>query len=180
MCSFKHTRKLPLNVMQHPILIIPCFAFLGCLLFGLCQAFVQTPSIMNNDRNMKIESISSHRRCVLSLPFLLYSSAFCPHPSQALDIDAFIQNELDSEVCNNRVDKKCISKVKMSDDEALCKFGQPGKSRGDACVRIGVSTSSKTIGGVDAYGNIDRGTFERCTRSWSVVNGKYEKEDICK
>ena len=90
--------------------------------------------------------------------------------ANALDIDSFIQKELDSETCDEKVDKKCIRK--LSEDEALCRFGQPSKETGEACRRAGISSSRSGSGrgGVDAYGSVDRGEFVRCKAQW-VDNG---------
>jgi len=70
--------------------------------------------------------------------------------AKALDMDAFASQELKSSSSSSS--RSGSDGNKMSDDEALCKFGQPSKQRGDACVRIGMSTTLKK-GGVDAYGN---------------------------
>lgn len=75
-------------------------------------------------------------------------------PAQALDMDSFMSQELSPP-------KNAVPTKKLSDDEALCKFGQPSKERGDACIRAGLPTTLKK-GGVDAYGNVDRGDFVRC------------------
>jgi hypothetical protein len=71
-----------------------------------------------------------------------------------------VQKELDdtSTSCNETYDKKC--KPKLTEDEALCRFGQPSKKTGEACVRAGLST--KRPSGVDAFGSVDRGTFVKC------------------
>lgn len=44
----------------------------------------------------------------------------------------------------------------MSEDEALCRFGQPSLAKGDACVRAGLPTAPLKKGGVDAFGQVDR------------------------
>lgn len=95
-----------------------------------------------------------------------------PLPAQAvLDMDAFAQNELS----NNESNKE------MTADEALCKFGQPSPQRGQACERAGLSTANtKRKGGVDAYGNVDRGQFVRCKQFYQLVNDKYVKVTECK
>jgi hypothetical protein len=85
--------------------------------------------------------------------------------ASALDIDAFMNNEL-SKPCDPSRDKKCAPK--LSEDEALCRFGQPSPATGQACVRAGLS--SKRPGGVDAFGKIDRGGFVKC-------KAVYERED---
>ncbi len=94
------------------------------------------------------------------------------HPAQAvLDMEAFAERELSS-----TTDKK-----EMTADEALCKFGQPSPQRGQACERAGLSTANtKRKGGVDAYGNIDRGQFVRCKQFYQLVNDKYVKVTECK
>ncbi len=91
-----------------------------------------------------------------------------PQPSAALDMDAFISKELE-------VDK---SKTYLSDDVKTCKYAAPGKEKGDACVRAGISIAGKN-GGVNAYGEIDRGDFVRCKTSYPMIDGKYVKTITC-
>jgi hypothetical protein len=76
----------------------------------------------------------------------------------ALDIDSFVQKELDANSCNEKTDKKCMPK--LTKDEALCRFGQPSPETGNACVRAGMATTRLT--GVDAFGGVDRGNFVKC------------------
>jgi hypothetical protein len=54
----------------------------------------------------------------------------------ALDMDAFMNAELASDLknCDPKKDPKCVPK--LTEDEALCKYGQGGKARGAACQRI--------------------------------------------
>ena len=108
-----------------------------------------------------------------AVPFLIGA----PTAAIALDIDSFMQRELDNGTCNEKIDKKC--KPKLSDDEALCRFGQPSPETGEACIRAGMSTSRPT-GSVDAFGKIDRGDYMRCKAYWvDGKNGKLEKEWRC-
>ena len=88
--------------------------------------------------------------------------------ANALDMDAFMNKELND-------DK---NKLEVSDDIKTCKYAAPGKEKGDACVRAGMSTAGKN-GGVDAYGNIDRGDFVRCKTSYPMIDGKYVKTVTC-
>lgn len=94
--------------------------------------------------------------------------------SHALDMDAFIAKELslsnDSSTCDDRVDKKC--QRKMTDDEALCRFGQPSQATGEACLRANMST--KRSSSVDAFGKVDRGDYLRCKAKY-VDDGKSNK-----
>ena len=102
----------------------------------------------------------------MTLSTILLSKA---SPANALDMDAFMNKELDT-------DK---TKSVESDDVKTCKYAAPGKEKGDACVRASMSTSGKK-GGVDAYGNIDRGDYVKCQTSYPMVDGKYVKTVTCK
>ena len=83
-------------------------------------------------------------------------------------MDAFAnsQIEADKKNCDPKRDPKCAPK--LSEDEALCRFGSPTPATGQACVRAGLSPSRP--GGVDAFGKIDRGGFVKCKPI-------YERED---
>ncbi|GAX15167.1 hypothetical protein FisN_12Lh129 [Fistulifera solaris] len=56
--------------------------------------------------------------------------------SNALDMDAFMNAEIESSTknCNPKTDPKCIPK--LTPDEALCKYGQSGNARAEACKRV--------------------------------------------
>ena len=79
-----------------------------------------------------------------SVAFLSASTA------HALDMDAFAnaQIEADKKNCNPKFDPKCAPT--MTKDEALCKYGQSGDARGDACKRVkqagGALPSAKPAG----------------------------------
>lgn len=90
-------------------------------------------------------------------------------PAAALDMEAFANRELNADSTTK----------KMSDDEALCKFGMPSRKTGDACMRAGMSAKRRD-GGVDAYGNVDRGSFVRCTASYVDTGTEYKKVVTCK
>ena len=53
-----------------------------------------------------------------------------------LDMDAFMNSELESDTknCDPKRDPKCAPE--LSADEALCKYGQSGAARGEACKRV--------------------------------------------
>lgn len=95
------------------------------------------------------------------------NSHITQQPALALDMDAFVQKELSNEVCDERTNKKCMPK--LTDDQALCRFGQPSKETGEACLRAGMST--KRPSGVDAFGKVDRGEYTRCKAKY-VDDGK--------
>lgn len=56
--------------------------------------------------------------------------------ANALDMDSFVNSELESDKknCDPKRDPKCIPK--LTPDEALCKYGQSGEKRGEACKRV--------------------------------------------
>lgn len=114
---------------------------------------VQPPSssrVAQQPRHEDDSAPACNRRSILaSLGVAGSVLATSSSPARALDMDSFMSQELST------------SSKKMSDDEALCKFGQPSQERGNACVRAGLPTTSKQ-GGVDAYGNVDRGNYVRC------------------
>lgn len=92
-----------------------------------------------------------------------------PSALLALDMDAFMENELQKD-----------KPKQMSDDERMCKFGAPGKERGQACERAGMPINAGgTTTKVDAFGNIDRGNFVKCSTSYPMINGQYVKTVTC-
>jgi len=117
---------------------------------------------------------TTRRSFLVTIPFITAATRI---DCWALDMDAFINAELDKDDCDPS-SKRCIPKNKMSDDEALCKFGQPSKERGEACVRAGMSIQLKQ-GGVDAFGKLNRGDFVRCKQFYDLENGAYVKKTEC-
>ena len=73
------------------------------------------------------------RRSVMATIFL---STLAASNANALDMDAFMNAELANDLknCDPKRDPKCVPK--LSDDEALCKYGQSGKARGEACTKV--------------------------------------------
>jgi hypothetical protein len=65
-----------------------------------------------------------------------FASSSASTPSYALDMDAFMNSELekDQKSCNPKTDPKCAPK--MTSDEALCKYGQSGNARAEACKKF--------------------------------------------
>lgn len=56
--------------------------------------------------------------------------------ANALDFDSFERGQIEKDTteCNPKLDRKCIPK--LTDDEALCKYGSGGKARISACTRV--------------------------------------------
>ncbi len=88
-------------------------------------------------------------------------------PAFALDMDAFMNQELKKDV-----------KRELTDDERTCRYAAPSPTTGEACVRAGMKTT-RIAGGVDAFGNYDRGDYEKCKTSYPMVDGKYVKTVTC-
>ncbi|KAG7350484.1 hypothetical protein IV203_009844 [Nitzschia inconspicua] len=115
------------------------------------------PSLNDDNRAPSV----SRRASLISLvsAFVITSNTAAKNSNAlALDIDSFIQTELNEDTCNEKKSKKC--KPNLTEDEALCRFGQPSQKTGEACLRAGMSTQRPT--GVDAFGKVDRGNFVRC------------------
>lgn len=91
-------------------------------------------------------------------------------PALALDFDAFESGEISKDTSS--------SAPKLNDDEALCKYGAPGKAMGEACARAKIQR--KIPGGVDATGKVDRGDYLKCRYEYPIVGGEYVKTRVCK
>mmetsp|Transcript_3045 Transcript_3045/g.3592 ORF Transcript_3045/g.3592 Transcript_3045/m.3592 type:complete len:163 (-) Transcript_3045:87-575(-) len=131
----------------------------GLLLILVINERADSYSLGQQKAGASLSRRAAFRR--ITLPFCAAAVAVTTSvdSSSALDMDAFIQKELDSETCNEKLDPKC--KPKLSADESLCRFGSPSKRTGEACDRAGMTTV-RAGAAVDAYGSIDRGTFEKC------------------
>ena len=148
------------------------------ILVGTCSGFATN----NNNINLNIHSSStlfnSHdetnnscnsieRREVLNNIFRGITAAAAaikltsPKQVNALDFDAF-------EAAETTKDNQTLT-PKLNDDEALCKYGAPGKAMGEACERAKIQR--KLPGGVDITGKVDRGDYLVC---------KYEYPDMVK
>jgi len=88
---------------------------------------------------------------------LIASSSFKTEAVNALDMDAFMNNELanDTKNCDPKRDPKCVPE--LTKDEAMCKYGQNGTLKGEACKRVKASgkevpkqAQGKTLGGAYA------------------------------
>lgn len=128
------------------------FISISLLLTGVSTSFGYQPRVQPSTVQKPSSPPDNTRRSVFAVPALALMAGLTTSssPSVALDVDSFMAKELD----NNKVEPK------MSDDEALCKFGSPSKGTGNACLRAGLSTKRPT--GVDAFGTVDRGNFVRC------------------
>ena len=89
----------------------------------------------------------------------------------ALDMDAFETNILSNDTTND------LSPT-LNDDEALCKYGAPGKAMGEACSRA--KMQRKLPGNVDVTGKVDRGDYLKCRYEYPIIDGQYVKTRVCK
>ena len=88
-------------------------------------------------------------------------------------MDAFANAELstDKDKCDPKTDKKCVEK--LSKDEAMCKYGQSGAERGEACTRARANKSNVSLkSNLDPYGKVDRGSYARCKADYVMDNGQ--------
>jgi hypothetical protein len=91
-----------------------------------------------------------------------------PLASNALDMDAFANQQL----------TPSVAPPKLTDDEALCRYGSPAQKTGEACVRAGLPT--KRSGSLDAFGKTDRGDYVRCKSRYEDRGDRYEMVTECK
>lgn len=117
----------------------------------------ESRSIVQEPMKSMEEPIFGRRKALQSMLAGASLAASFPSVSSALDIDAFTSSELekDTKNCNPKFDPKCAPK--MTQDEALCKYGQSGNARGEACKRfkesggqLPTSTKEKSLGGAYA------------------------------
>lgn len=149
------------------------------LILAAAGAMMSSPS--SNPCMVEAWSVSSSSRRLFVSSLVgdfAVISALRIERANALDMDAFIQNELSNERCDDRVSKKC--QPKLTDDEALCRFGQPSLATGEACVRAKMSPKRST--GVDAFGKVDRGEYLRCKAKYvdDATTNKLVKQWECK
>lgn len=91
--------------------------------------------------------------------------------AQALDMDAFESSILSKDATTDL-------SPKLNDDEALCKYGAPGKAMGEACSRA--KMQRKLPGKVDVTGKVDRGDYLKCRYEYPIIGGEYVKTRVCK
>lgn len=108
-------------------------------------------------KNVVDEPTYGRRKALQSILAGASAVASFPSMSSALDFEAFASSELekDTKNCNPKLDPKCAPK--MTQDEALCKYGQSGNARGEACKRfkesggnLPTSTKETSLGGAYA------------------------------
>jgi hypothetical protein len=109
------------------------------------------------EKPMAIEEPLFGRRKALQAILGATAAAAAPAIASALDMDAFMNKEIESDTknCDPKKDRRCIPKLNA--DEALCKYGQSGDARGEACARVknggGAlpgATKQKSLGGAYA------------------------------
>mmetsp|Transcript_21528 Transcript_21528/g.31846 ORF Transcript_21528/g.31846 Transcript_21528/m.31846 type:complete len:161 (-) Transcript_21528:2718-3200(-) len=121
-------------------------------------------SISKNDmhrpcksRRHENESILGRRRALKGI-FGGVVLATVAIPANALDMDSFVNSELESDQknCDPKRDPKCIPK--LTPDQALCKYGQSGDKRAEACANVkkaggampDIKSQGKSLGGAYA------------------------------
>lgn len=131
----------------------------------------------NNDENDGIP-LQQRRRVALNnmfrnpiLAIILTARSSSSTTALALDMDAFESNILSKDTTNDL-------SPKLNDDEALCKYGAPGKAMGEACSRAKIQR--KLPGKVDATGKVDRGDYLKCRYEYPIIGGEYVKTRVCK
>jgi hypothetical protein len=171
------------------------------------QQILTLPSTSSNNTNRNnspsvfniVPAFASSSSFLIMMLFCISSWMTFPSVSHAaLDMEAFATQQLQqpsTSISSGRSKSRDYSDTTtsttsptsststdtMSPDEALCRFGQPGPLKGDACVRAHISTAPRTKNGVDAYGKLaSRETYTKCTKQYTLVNNEYyTSEWIC-
>ena len=112
------------------------------------------------------------QRTFIATTTIITSSLVPPKTARVLDYDAF----------ESSIISKDSSKLqpKLNDDEALCKYGAPGKAMGEACSRANIQRTLP--GGVDVNGKVDRGEYLKCRYEYPIdkETGEYVKTRVCR
>jgi len=117
----------------------------------------ETNSCNNNSSIERREVLNNIFSGITTAAITISSST----PVNALDFDAF-------EAAETTKDNQNLI-PKLNNDEALCKYGAPGKAMGEACERAKIQR--KLPGDVSVTGKVDRGDYMVC---------KYEYPDMVK
>ena len=103
------------------------------------------------------EKVTGRRKALQQILAVGVIAASSPPKAFALDMDAFANSELaaDQKNCDPKRDPKCAPQ--LTADEAMCKYGQSGEARGEACKRVKKAggslpgaTKTKSLGGAYA------------------------------
>lgn len=118
----------------------------------------QSNGLQNVDQPMTNEDqVFGRRKALQQILCAGGIAASAPKAAFGLDMDAFMNSELanDQKNCDPKRDPKCIPK--LSSDEALCKYGQSGNARSEACKKVKKAggelpsaTKEKSLGGAYA------------------------------
>lgn len=82
------------------------------------------------------EPFFGRRKALQSILSVAVVVASSPPESFGLDMEAFANSQLaaDKANCDPKRDPKCAPQ--LTADEAMCKYGQSGEARGEACKRL--------------------------------------------
>ena len=118
----------------------------------------QSKALQNGDPSfLDSQLMIDRRKAIQSILTVGVVVAATPRESLALDMDAFANSELaaDKANCDPKRDPKCAPQ--LTADEAMCKYGQSGDARGEACKRLKQAggslpgaTKTKSLGGAYA------------------------------
>jgi hypothetical protein len=135
-----------------------------CACFSTCGINNRRSLCLSVCNEKDDDCITTDRRALLINTLIAIAS-----PAQALDFDSFESSQ---------ISKSAPSNPTLSDDEALCKYGAPGRSMGEACERAKMKPRLPAV--VDAYGKADRGDYLKCRIEYPIVDGNYKRTRVCK
>ena len=140
-----------------------------CSGFGMPQPQPRSSNACSDLRQSHAED-SGRRKALGLLSTIAATTAVAAPAALALDFDAFESSAITPPPSTTR---------KLTDDEALCIYGAPGKEMGEACARSGAKP--KLPKSVSPTGKADRGDYLACKYEYPKdKNGEYVKTRVCK
>ena len=131
--------------------------------------YISSSALQSTSRREVFNIALQRTSLVTTATIITTSNIFFPTKAAnaALDYDAF-----ESSIINQDTTKY---QPKLNDDEALCKYGAPGKAMGEACARANIQRTLP--GGVDVTGKVNRGEYLKCRYEYPIdaSTGEYVK-----
>eukprot|EP00536_Pseudo-nitzschia_multiseries_P005625 jgi/Psemu1/13020/gm1.13020_g len=123
--------------LQRLTMLVALFAVSSTEAFTTSTSMQSASTKLSATNESSADTVSSRRNMFKKAGAFAAAVVFTPVvAANALDMDAFANAQIEADIknCDPKRDPKCIPKLNA--DEALCKYGQSGEARGDACKRV--------------------------------------------
>jgi hypothetical protein len=134
--------------------------------------YISSSSALQSTRSRReVFNIALQRTSLVTTATIITTSP-TEAANAALDYDAFESSIITQDSTKYQ--------PKLNDDEALCKYGAPGKAMGEACARANIQRTLP--GGVDVTGKVNRGEYLKCRYEYPIdaSTGEYVKTRVCR